>query len=72
MAAPPSVQPPGCPQGAFVGWWEGDALLAVGLLEGAVGRFAVLGGRERGVDLGEHVAHAWSRMAAGPCYRRDQ
>jgi ribosomal protein S18 acetylase RimI-like enzyme len=45
-------------QGAFAGWWDDDDLLAVGLLEGAVGRFAVRPGLDRDVELGEHVAQA--------------
>ena len=43
---------------AFVGWWDGDALLAVGLVEGALGRFNVRPGLDRDPDLGEHVAQA--------------
>ena len=55
-------------EGAFVGWWDGDALLAVGLLEGVVGRFAVRPGRERDAELGEHVAQACRELAGDEVY----
>jgi GNAT superfamily N-acetyltransferase len=55
-------------EGAFVGWWDGDALLAVGLLEGVVGRFSVMPGRERDVNLGEHVAQACRELAGDEVY----
>jgi GNAT superfamily N-acetyltransferase len=43
---------------AFVGWWDGNDLLAVGLLEGGFGRFAIQPGWERDARLGEQVARA--------------
>ncbi len=55
-------------EGAFVGWWDGDALLAVGLLEGVVGRFSVMPGRERDGELGEHVAQACRELAGDEVY----
>jgi GNAT superfamily N-acetyltransferase len=58
----------GAIEGAFVGWWDGDALLAVGLLEGVVGRFSVMPGRERDGNLGEHVAQACRELAGEEVY----
>ncbi len=55
-------------EGAFVGWWDGDALLAVGLLEGVIGRFSVMPGRERDGELGEHVAQACRELAGDEVY----
>ena len=49
---------------AFVGWWEGDALLAVGLVEGVLGRFAVRPGHDRDPDLGEQVAQVCRDLPA--------
>ena len=49
---------------AFVGWWEGDALLAVGLIEGALGRFNVRPGHDRDPDLGERVAQTCRELPA--------
>lgn len=43
--------------GQIVGWWDGDDLVAVGLLEGVVGRFSVRPGLERDGVLG--LATAW-------------
>ncbi|MBF4765803.1 GNAT family N-acetyltransferase [Nocardioides islandensis] len=43
-------------ENAFVGWWEGDDLQAVALLEDVVGRFAVRPGLERDAALGEQLA----------------
>jgi ribosomal protein S18 acetylase RimI-like enzyme len=45
-------------EGAFVGWWDEGDLLAVGLVEGAVGRFSLRPGAERDGVLGEQVARA--------------
>lgn len=42
--------------GQVVGWWDGGDLVAVGLVEGALGRFAIRPGRERDTGLGEEVA----------------
>jgi predicted N-acetyltransferase YhbS len=55
-------------EGAFVGWWDGDTLLAVGLLEGVLGRFAVQPGRERDVDLAEHIAQACRALPGGEVF----
>jgi GNAT superfamily N-acetyltransferase len=43
---------------AFVGWWDEGTLVAVGLVEGVMGRFNVRPGHERDPVLGEHVAQA--------------
>ena len=49
---------------AFVGWWDGEALLAVGLVEGALGRFSVRPGQDRDPDLGEQVAQVCRELPA--------
>jgi predicted N-acetyltransferase YhbS len=54
--------------GAFVGWWDGGALLAVGLLEGVLGRFAVQPGREHDAALGAHVAQACRELVGEEVY----
>ncbi len=54
--------------GAFVGWWDGDDLLAVALLEGVVGRFAVRPGWERDATLGEQVAEACRALQGDEVY----
>ncbi len=54
--------------GQIVGWWDGDDLLAVGLLEGVVGRFAVRPGRERDVVLGEQLAEACRELEGEEVY----
>ena len=54
--------------GQIVGWWDGGDLLAVGLLEGAIGRFAIRPGHEPDGDLGEDVAAACRRLAANEVY----
>jgi len=55
-------------EGAFAGWWDGDDLLAVALLEGALGRFAVRPGSERDADLGEQVAQACRELPGEEVY----
>lgn len=54
--------------GAFAGWWDGGDLLAVGLLEGFVGRFAVRPGSERDAELGELVAQACRELPGEEVY----
>jgi ribosomal protein S18 acetylase RimI-like enzyme len=54
--------------GGFVGWWDDDELLAVGLLEGALGRFAVRPGAERDTALGEEVARACRELTGDEVY----
>jgi GNAT superfamily N-acetyltransferase len=54
--------------GGFVGWWNGEDLLAVALLEGALGRFAVQPGRERDNALGEQVAQACRELPGEEAY----
>ena len=54
--------------GQIVGWWDGDDLLAVGLLEGVVGRFAVRPGRERDGALGEQLAEACRELEGEEVY----
>ena len=49
---------------AFVGWWDDDTLLAVGLLEGVLGRFTVRPGHDRDPDLGEQVAQVCRDLPA--------
>ena len=49
---------------AFVGWWDDDTLLAVGLVEGVLGRFGVRPGHDRDPDLGEHVARVCRELPA--------
>ena len=49
---------------AFVGWWAGETLLAVGLVEGALGRFSVRPGYDRDPDLGEQVAQVCRELPA--------
>ena len=49
---------------AFVGWWDDDTLLAVGLVEGVLGRFSVRPGHDRDPDLGEHVAQVCRELPA--------
>jgi len=49
---------------AFVGWWDDETLLAVGLLEGALGRFSVRPGHDRDPDLGERVAQTCRELPA--------
>jgi predicted N-acetyltransferase YhbS len=51
--------------GQIVGWWDGGDLLAVGLLEGALGRFAIRPGHELDPDLGDEVAAACREDLAG-------
>jgi predicted N-acetyltransferase YhbS len=53
---------------AFVGWWDGDDLLAAGLLEASVGRFALQPGRERDRGLGEHVAQVCRELPGDEVY----
>jgi GNAT superfamily N-acetyltransferase len=43
---------------AFLGWWDEDTLVALGLVEGIMGRFDVRPGHERDPVLGEHVSQA--------------
>ena len=49
---------------AFVGWWDDRTLLAVGLVEGALGRFSIRPGHDRDPDLGEHVARLCRELPA--------
>jgi predicted N-acetyltransferase YhbS len=55
-------------EGAFVGWWDGEDLLAVALLEGVVGRFAVQPGRDRDADLGDQVAQVCRALVGDEVY----
>jgi len=50
--------------GAFVGWWDDDTLLAVGLVEGVLGRFNFRPGHDRDPDLGELVAQECRALPA--------
>lgn len=54
--------------GAFVGWWDGGDLLAVALLEGALGRVSVRPGVDRDPELGEHVARACRELPGDEVY----
>jgi predicted N-acetyltransferase YhbS len=53
---------------AFVGWWDGDDLVAVALLEGALGRISIRPGRDRDAELGEHVAQACRALPGNEVY----
>ena len=53
---------------AFHGWWHDGSLVAVGLLEGSVGRFAVAPGHELDRDLGEQLATACRELPGDEAY----
>jgi predicted N-acetyltransferase YhbS len=55
-------------EGAFVGWWEDGRLLAAGLLEGVLGRFAFAPDVEGDPDLGELVAITCRELAGDEVY----
>jgi ribosomal protein S18 acetylase RimI-like enzyme len=54
--------------GAFHGWWEGADLLAVALVEGVVGRYAVRPGHERDAALAEHLAENAGSLVGDEVY----
>jgi predicted N-acetyltransferase YhbS len=54
--------------GAFQGWWHGDDLLAVGLVEGVVGRYDVAPHHERDRELAERLADACRGLPGDDAY----
>ncbi len=54
--------------GAFQGWWDDADLLAVALVEGVLGRYAVRPGRERDAALAEHLAENAGSLVGGEVY----
>ncbi len=55
-------------EGAFHGWWYGDDLLAVALLEGPVGRYAVAPGRREDPALARLLAASCAALPGDEVY----